>query len=188
MRPSGEAGFLSSSSSSGSTRWWISLVAFQTRNRPPASNSRSRTENARPSTVPSGSVKCTRYDAEASSARRNTSASDRPSLRAKPRRRSSMRFVSSAMNTRLSRPSTTSIAIRVASAAHASGSSARRRSSSMRRSALSPQASTPRRSGAPQSRAPQRVSKLGPRIAGLSTNTQAGLTGLRSAAPWPRWR
>jgi hypothetical protein len=66
------------------------------------------------------------HEAEASSAKRNKSASDSPRPRAKPRRCASMRFDNSAMSTKLSRPSTTSMAINVASAAHAPGSAASR--------------------------------------------------------------
>ena len=54
MRPSGAGGLSSPASLFGSTRWWISVVAFQTRNNPPASNKRSRTEKPRPNTVASG--------------------------------------------------------------------------------------------------------------------------------------
>ena len=130
-RPSGVAGFPSSASSSGSTRSWISVVAFQTRNSPPASNSRSRTEKAWPSTVASGSGQA-HHPRRRSKQRQAEHERQRQAESARqPRRRSSMRFVSSAMNTRLSRPSTTSMTIRVASAAHASGSSTRRRKASI---------------------------------------------------------
>ena len=178
-RPSGAAGFLSASSPSGSTRWWISAVAFQSRNRPPASSSRSRTEKGCPSTVASGSVKRTTHDAEASSARRNTRASDRPSLRARPLRRSSTRFVSSAMKTRLSRPRTTSMAIR--GRERRPGVWVLREAEKIVHAPLSPQSvklRPPRQPRAPQSRAPQRVSKLGPEIAGsVQRPRRGGATG-----------
>jgi len=63
---------------------------------------------------------------------------DSPRPRAKPRRWSSMRLDRSAMNTSLSRPRTTFMATKVASAAHALGSAASRMKMSMRRSVHPP--------------------------------------------------
>src|SRR5271165_4795666 len=136
--PSGAGLVEPSSSASGSTLSWISVVAFQTRNSPPASSSRSRAEKSCPNRVTIGPVRWTIAAADASIARRKTSASPRPRLRANARRLCSTRFDKSAMKTRLSTPSTTSMAIRVASAAHEAGSAARRAIVSMRSLPLDP--------------------------------------------------
>jgi hypothetical protein len=97
-RLKGDAGISAALASSGSTRWWISVVALQTRKRPPASNMTSRAEKARPKTAATGAVRRAAEAAEARSTSRNASASDNPSPRAKARRRSSMRLDKSAMN------------------------------------------------------------------------------------------
>ena len=119
---------------SGSMVWWISLVAFHTRNRPPASRIRSRQENARSTTgwpsapggiangrTITGWVRLTMNASIDSSASRSTSARPMPMRRACTRRSGASLLERIETNTRLSTPSTTSMTINVNSATHASG-------------------------------------------------------------------
>ena len=67
----------------GSTVWWISLVAFQTRNRPPAIRIRSRQEKAWPKAVKTGAVMPTIQAIVASRTSRMISAAPMPIRRAR---------------------------------------------------------------------------------------------------------
>jgi hypothetical protein len=113
---------------SGSTLWWISVVAFQTRNRPPAIRMRSRHEKPWPNASKSGVVRRTMIAIVPRSASRRMSARAMPMRRARLRCCSGSLFVRIEMKMRLSIPSTTSIATRVASAAQAAGWDMRARS------------------------------------------------------------
>ena len=112
---------MSSLWSIGSTVWWISLVAFQIRNRPPAIRIRSRQEKPWPKAVKTGAVRPTIQEIVASSSSRMISAAPMPSRRALCRCSAGSLLVRIEMKIRLSMPSTTSIATRVTSAAHPSG-------------------------------------------------------------------
>jgi hypothetical protein len=98
------------------------LVAFQTRNSPPAIRIRSRQEKACPNRLKTGAVSPTIHATEARSRRRMTSASPMPIRRACSRVSSGSLLDRIEMKMRLSMPSTTSIAMSVASAAHTAGS------------------------------------------------------------------
>ena len=116
--------FLSSTSwlGVGSTVWWISLVAFQIRNRPPAIRIRSFHENAFPNTVKTGWINPTSQAMIDSSASRITRARPMPMRRTRVRCSGGSLFDRIEMKIRLSIPSTTSITTRVTSAAQAAGS------------------------------------------------------------------
>ncbi|CPN08941.1 Uncharacterised protein [Bordetella pertussis] len=105
----------------GSTWWWISLVAFHTRNRPPATRMTSRHENPWPNSSNTGCVSCTMNATVPSSASRRISAMPIPMRRALVWCWGGSLLVSMEMNMRLSMPSTTSMAMRVARAAQAAG-------------------------------------------------------------------
>ena len=129
--------FLSSTPSPGvgSTLWWISLVAFQIRNRPPAIRIMSRQENSvsnvgapwlssgpfRPRSN-TGWVRLTIHAIIDSSTRRIANARPMPIRRALGRCASGSLLVRMEMKTRLSIPSTTSITTSAISAARAVGS------------------------------------------------------------------
>src|SRR5579885_609888 len=85
----------------------------------------SRQDNARPPTAATGLVSPMMKLSDASSSTRNTKASDRPMARALRACRRPSGAVNSAMNTRLSMPSTISSAVSVSSAAQAFGSDRR---------------------------------------------------------------
>ena len=102
--------------------WWISLVAFQTRKRPPAIRIRSRQEKPCPKAVKSGLVSCTMNEIVASRTSRMTSAAEMPSRRARARWCSGSLLVRMEMKMRLSMPSTTSMTTSVTSAAQPVGS------------------------------------------------------------------
>ncbi len=97
-------------------------MAFQTRNRPPPIRIRSFHEKGSPKTVNTGAVSCTMKEMVASSTSRMTRAAPMPIRRARARWFSGSLFDRIEMKMRLSIPSTTSSAIRVASATHAVGS------------------------------------------------------------------
>ena len=101
--------------------WWISLVAFQTRNRPPAIRIRSRHEKAWPKAENTGAVMPTIHEIVASRTRRMISAAEMPSRRARTRCSGGSLLVRIEMKIRLSMPSTTSMAISVTIAAQPSG-------------------------------------------------------------------
>jgi hypothetical protein len=102
---------LLASPSSPSSEPWISVVAFQTRNRPPAIRIRSRPEISWPSTVNSGATRPTIQASTSSSPMRMNIAMNRPM------RRASSRFSGGSLSTRiemkmmLSMPSTSSSAV-----------------------------------------------------------------------------
>ena len=112
---------MSSLWSSGSTVWWISLVAFQIRNRPPAIRIRSRQEKPWPNAVKTGWVRPTIQEIVASSSSRMISAAPIPSRRAFWRCSAGSLLVRIEMKIRLSIPSTTSINTSVIMAAQPSG-------------------------------------------------------------------
>ena len=112
---------MSSLWSVGSTVWWISLVAFQTRNRPPAIRIRSRHEKPWPKAEKTGAVMPTIQEIVASRISRMTSAAEIPSRRACTRCSAGSLLVRIEMKIRLSMPSTTSMAISVTIAAQPSG-------------------------------------------------------------------
>ena len=97
----------------GSTVWWISLVAFHTRKRPPAIRIRSRQEKPWPKAVKTGWVSPTMKEIVASSTSRMISAAEMPRRRALTRCSGGSLLVRIEMKMRLSMPSTTSIAISV---------------------------------------------------------------------------
>ena len=68
--------------SSPSVSWWISMVDFHTRNRPPAMRMRSRPEMSVPMTVNSGAVSPTIHDSTSSRPMRMNIARNRPMRRA----------------------------------------------------------------------------------------------------------
>ena len=112
---------ISSLWSCGSTEWWISLVAFQTRKRPPAIRIRSRQEKPCPKAVKTGWVSPTMKEMVASRTSRMRSAAEMPRRRALTRCSGGSLLVRIEMKMRLSMPSTTSIAISVTMAAHPAG-------------------------------------------------------------------
>ena len=112
---------MSSLWSVGSTVWWISLVAFQTRNRPPAIRIRSRQEKSWPKAEKTGAVIPTMKAMVASRISRMISAAPMPSRRARTRCSAGSLLVRIEMKIRLSMPSTTSMAISVTIAAQPSG-------------------------------------------------------------------
>jgi len=101
--------------------WWISLVAFQFRNRPPAIMIRSRREKPWPKALKTGCVSPTIHEIVASNSILMISAAPIPSRRAFCRCSAGSLFVKIEMKIRLSMPSTTSMATRVTIAAHPSG-------------------------------------------------------------------
>ncbi len=125
-------------SPSGSMLWWISLVAFHNRNRPPAIRIRSRPENAvsklgtplKPGSpvMPRSITEACRVTSQPISISRQMRMIR---ARARPIRRAfcccsgGSLFDRIAMNTRLSIPSTISSAMRVMSAAQAAGSASK---------------------------------------------------------------
>jgi hypothetical protein len=98
------------------------LVAFQIRNSPPASRIKSRHERSLPNTVKTGAVSRTINEISPSSTRRRISARPMPMRRALERCASGSLLVRIEMKIRLSMPSTTSMAMSVSNAAHATGS------------------------------------------------------------------
>ena len=111
------------SSSRPSTCSWISCVALKIRKKPPASSTRSRSEKPWSRIVNNGLVRPTSPASSPSSARRSNSATLRPRRRTAACRSGATRAVTRARKTRLSTPSTSSMATSVASAAQAAGSS-----------------------------------------------------------------
>ena len=101
----------------GSTVWWISRVAFQTRNRPPAMRIRSRQEKPWPKAVKIGAVSCTITAMVARSPSRRTRARPMPIRRARACWSAGSLLVRMEMKIRLSMPSTISITTSVARAA-----------------------------------------------------------------------
>ena len=102
--------------------WWISLVAFHTRNRPPTIRIRSRQEKPWPKASNSGVVRRTMIAMVPSNASRKIRAKPMPIRRPLERWCSGSRLVTMETKIRLSIPSTTSIAIRVTRAIHTVGS------------------------------------------------------------------
>ena len=101
--------------------WWISCVALAIRNRPPPIRMMSRHENAWPSTENSGAVRPTIQAMASSNASRVTAASRMPMLRALLRCAGGTFAARIEMKMMLSMPSTSSSAVRVASAIQSSG-------------------------------------------------------------------
>ena len=101
---------------------WISPVAFQIRNSPPASRIRSRPEISLPSTVKIGAVRPMIQASVSSSAMRMNIARNRPMRRATSRCAGGSRSTRIEMKTMLSMPSTSSSAVSVANAIQACGS------------------------------------------------------------------
>ncbi|MNE42950.1 hypothetical protein D3C80_1371020 [compost metagenome] len=105
----------------GSTFSWISLVAFHSRNKPPAIRIMSFHEKLWPNTSITGSVSCTIQATVLSSARRMTRAMLIPMRRALERYSMGSLLVRMEMKIRLSMPSTISMATKVARATQAVG-------------------------------------------------------------------
>ncbi|MCY1246675.1 hypothetical protein D9M72_599370 [compost metagenome] len=111
-----------------STAWWISLVAFHTRNRPPAMRIRSRQEKAVSKVSPwkprskTGAVRPTIQPMVARRPRRMISARPMPMRRVRWRCSGGSLFDRIEMKIRLSIPSTISMTTRVTRAAQAAGS------------------------------------------------------------------
>ena len=98
---------------SPSSASWISVVAFQIRNRPPTMRMMSRHENSMPAIVNTGAVSPTIHEIDSSSRIRMPIASPRPIVRARSRCSAGRRWTRTEMKTTLSIPSTISMSVRV---------------------------------------------------------------------------